>query len=59
MSIPYAGMLNDQKLLENLFGHANSRDIPSLGADSSLSLRDRVRMAKDMYQTNYPFSTGA
>ena len=51
-------MLNDQSLLENLLGHTGYKDTSSLGTDPSLSLRDRVRMAKDMHQTSYPFGSG-
>ena len=51
-------MLNDQSLLENLFGHTTGKDNPPFSADSAMSLRDRVRMAKDMHQNTYPYNAG-
>ncbi len=55
----HSGMLNDQSLIENLFGHNTSAKDNSLtGEGSPLSLRERVRLAKEMYNNPYNFNQG-
>ncbi len=67
-----SGGLNEQELLANLFGHAEAG--PATALDNgvgggnpaggttdmgSMSLREKVRLAKDLYHNTYPFNAGA